>query len=81
MAADTGDLAGMVNRFILLTDIAESSRLTEAYPEQYYTALHKDVMRLQDELECEREEVDSIRAQYDKVVARLLRQLEELEQS
>ena len=39
MAAVTEDYSGTVTRFILLTDIAGSSRLAEAYPEQYYAAL------------------------------------------
>jgi len=39
MAAVIRDSSGTVTRFILLTDIAGSSRLAEAYPEQYYAAL------------------------------------------
>lgn len=39
MAAGTVDASGSVNRYILLSDIASSSRLAEAYPQEYYTAL------------------------------------------
>jgi len=41
MAADTGDSAGEVQRFILLSDIAGSSRLAEALPQQYHAALKR----------------------------------------
>jgi len=39
MAAETGELAGAVHRFILLSDIAGSSHLAEAYSQRYYAAL------------------------------------------
>lgn len=39
MAEDTGDASAVAEFFILLTDIAGSSRLAEAYPKQYLAAL------------------------------------------